>query len=89
MSKLAKTTETGKLLSFVALANTLVSLGAAPAYNAIYQATVKLWPPIAIYVGVVFFVMALLLAVLAHFLLSKKQNTIMSGNGGNELKTVN
>ena len=73
MSKLAQPNEVGKFLSLVSLANTIVSLGAAPAYNSIYQATVKLWPPTAIYVGISVFVLDLALAIYAHIATNNRE----------------
>ena len=86
MSKLAEPTEVGKFLSLVSLANTIVSLGAAPAYNSIYQATVKVWPPTAIYAGIFWFVVDLGLAIFTH-VASKRYQRLggMDGTQGNKL----
>ena len=86
MSKLAEPTEVGKFLSLVSLANTIVSLGAAPAYNSIYQATVKVWPPTAIYAGIFWFVVDLGLAIFTH-VASKRYQRLggMDGTQGNNL----
>jgi len=66
MSKLAEPNEVGKFLSLVSLANTIVSLGAAPAYTSIYKATVNTWPATAIYVGIAVFGLDLGLAIYTH-----------------------
>lgn len=66
MSKLAEPNEVGKFLSLVSLANTIFSLGAAPAYNTIYRATVDVWPATAIYVGISVFFIDLGLAIYTH-----------------------
>jgi len=73
VSKLVEPTETGKLLTVVSLINMLVSLGAAPAYNLIYQATLKTHPAIAIYIGVLLFLIGMGLAIYTHIDMKKNR----------------
>ena len=66
ISKLAEPTEIGKFVSLIGLANTLIGLAGAPSYNIIYQATLSTYPATALYVALVFFVLALSLAIYTH-----------------------
>ena len=66
ISKLAEPTEIGKFVSLIGLANTLIGLAGAPAYNLIYQATLSTYPATALYVALLFFVLALSLAIYTH-----------------------
>ena len=66
ISKLAEPTEIGKFVSLIGLANTLIGLAGAPSYNIIYQATLSTYPATALYVALLFFVLALSLAIYTH-----------------------
>jgi MFS family permease len=66
ISKLAEPTEIGKFVSLIGLANTLIGLASAPAYNFIYQATLSTYPATALYVALAFFVLSLSLAIYTH-----------------------
>ena len=50
------------------------SLGAAPAYNLIYQATLKTHPAIAIYIGVLLFLIGMVLAIYTHIDMKRMEN---------------
>ena len=79
MSKLPEPNEVEKFLSLVSLANTIFSLGAAPAYNTIYRATVDIWPATAIYVGISLFVIDLGLAIYTHVASKRNERTKQEG----------
>ena len=69
-------TETGKFLTIVSLYNMLVGLGAAPAYSFIYQKTVRTHPAIAIYIGILLFIVAMIVAIYTHIDMKKKSKEI-------------
>ena len=73
ISKLVEPTEVGKFLCLVELANKLIGVGARPAYNLIYQATLKTYPATALYVAIAFFQIALALTIYTHFDIKKKE----------------
>jgi len=76
ISKLVEPTEVGKFLCLVELANKLIGVGARPAYNLIYQATLKTYPATALYVAIAFFQIALALTIYTHFDIKKKERRI-------------
>ena len=73
ISKLAEPAETGKLLSLVGIANALVSMAAAPAFNLIYQATLKTYPAVFMYVAIAFFLIAFALTLYTHLDMRRRE----------------
>ena len=67
LSKLVEAGEVGKIVALVSFGNVICGLGASPTFSAVYQATVKTWPPLAIYLGICFYIGALSLAIFAHY----------------------
>ena len=73
ISKLVEPSEIGKCLSLVTLFRRLVGVGATPAFNLIYQATLRTYPTTFMYVAILFFQIGLALTIYTHVDMKRKE----------------
>ena len=89
ISKLVKPTEAGKFLALVELFNKIIGAGARPAYNLIYEATLKTYPATSLYIAIMFFQIALALTIYTHVDMKRKEKKMVKEENPEKMLSIN